>query len=193
MQPLSNSNGVLITPGNIRNLASFISPSATIGEGGICFGRGRVDNELLLSVPLASAGEISPYASLQITVGLDATTLNTRGRDTDIVIGLSDNVNSNTFWVVDVNNFQSYSPCYLIDGSHENTRVTGPASGQFTFHFEPFHKFGACYTAQNSGYVNAGKFAKQLDLHAKGLYLIVKRNHAQETYRFHYFKVEVTK
>ena len=56
--------------------------------------------------------------------------------------------------------------------------------------FQPFHKYGACYTAQDGGYVNVGRFNDQLDA-SKGVSLLVNRNNAPETYRYYYFFVEI--
>ena len=55
--------------------------------------------------------------------------------------------------------------------------------------FQPFHKYGACYTAQDGGYVNVGRFNDQLDT-SKGVSLLVERDHAPETYRYYYFLIE---
>ena len=55
--------------------------------------------------------------------------------------------------------------------------------------FQPFHKYGACYTAQDGGYVNVGRFNEQLDA-SKGVSLLVERGDATETYRYYYFLIE---
>ena len=56
--------------------------------------------------------------------------------------------------------------------------------------FQPFHKYGACYTAQDGGYVNVGRFDEQLDT-SKGVSLLVERDNAAETYRYYYFLAEI--
>ena len=56
--------------------------------------------------------------------------------------------------------------------------------------FQPFHKYGTCYTAQDGGYVNVGRFNEELDT-SKGVSLLVNRDDdAGETYRYYYFLIE---
>ena len=189
MQPLSKSDGILITPGDVRYLASFIHSSGTVQERAISFGAGTAYYDLLLKVPLASAGELDPHTSIRITVGYDAPGA---GVDHDPKIGITDGVNhNNIFHIVDVSNYPSLPPCFPLDATHDNKLVSGvPVPSQVTFLFEPFNKYGACYTAQNGGYVNTGTFNAQLDL-SHGVSLIVQRDDPPETYRFYYFLVEI--
>ena len=187
LQPTGNtkSQSILITPGNVRYLASFIDSSATIDTRSIRFGSGTA-NEKLLQVPIAAAGELDAHASIRVTVGLTPVS-----GDSDPSFGLSDGSNENKFFVVDAGNYRSSPPCYVIDGSHENKRVrTRTVSPHFTFLFSPFYKYGACSSAQDGGYLNVGTFNKQVDP-TNGLSFVVYRNHAPENYRLHYFLVEI--
>ena len=77
----------------------------------------------------------------------------------------------NRFQIVDTGNYGSTAPCGILDGSHEDRRVTTcRVSSQFTFLFSPFYKYGACSSAQDGGYLNVGTFNKQVDP-TKGLNL----------------------
>ena len=77
----------------------------------------------------------------------------------------------NRFQIVDTGNYGSTAPCGILDGSHEDRRVTTRrVSSQFTFLFSPFYKYGACSSAQDDGYLNVGTFNKQVDP-TKGLNL----------------------
>ena len=189
MQPITcnaKSPSILITPGNVRYLASFIDSSATIDTRSIRFGSGTAHGQKLLQVPIAAAGELDAHASIRVTVGLTPVS-----GDSDPRIGLTDGSNENKFFVVDSGNYRTYSPCYVIDGSHENKRVTTRrVASQFTFLFSPFYKYGACSSAQDGGYLNVGTFNKQVDP-TNGLSLVVYRDQAPENYQFRYFLVEI--
>ena len=92
---------------------------------------------------------------------------------------------------MDTGNLNGLAPCRPINGAHEDNRVTERnVPGQVTLMFQPFHKYGACYTAQDGGYVNVGRFNDQLDA-SKGVSLLVNRNNAAEVYRYYYFFVEI--
>ena len=96
-----------------------------------------------------------------------------------------------TFLTVDTGNLNGLAPCYPASGVHENNRITERnVPGQVTLMFQPFHKYGACYTAQDGGYVNVGRFNEELDT-SKGVNLLVKRADAPETYRYYYFLAEI--
>ena len=187
LQPTGNakSQSILITPGNVHYFANFIRSGATMGSQSIRFGHGTL-YEKLLQVPIAAAGELDAHASIRVTVGLTPVS-----GDSDPRIGISDGSNENKFFVVDSGNYRSYPPCYVIDGSHENNRVTTRrVSSQFTFLFSPFYKYGACSSAQDGGYLNVGTFNKQVDP-TNGIDLVIYRNHAPENYKFRYFLVEI--
>ena len=186
-QPTGNakSQSILVTPGNVRYLASFIDSSATIDSRSIRFGSGT-GYEKLLQVPIAAAGELDAHASIRVTVGLTPVS-----GDSDPRFGLTDGNNENKFQLLDASNYPTASPCSVIDGSHENNRVTTRrVSSQFTFLFSPFYKYGACSSAQDGGYLNVGTFNKQIDP-TYGLSLVVYRHNAPENYRLHYFLVEI--
>ena len=118
MQPTvsAKSQSILITPGNVRYLANFIASSATIDSRSIRFGSGTA-NEKLLQVPIAAAGELDAHASIRVTVGLTPVI-----GDSDPRVGISDGVNVNEFIIRDTGNYGNRPPCYVHDGSHENSR-----------------------------------------------------------------------
>ena len=187
LQPTANakSQSILITPGNVRYLASFIRSGATMGSQSIRFGRGTT-REKLLQVPIAAAGELDAHASIRVTVGLTPVS-----GDSDPVIGISDGVNANKFIIVDTNNYRNHAPCHVIEATYENTRVTTRrVSSQFTFLFSPFYKYGACSSAQDGGYLNVGTFNNQVDP-TNGLNLVIYRSGGNEQYRFRYFLIEI--
>ena len=97
----------------------------------------------------------------------------------------------NRFRIVDTGNYASDPPCHVLEGSHENNRVTTRrVSSQFTFLFSPFYKYGACSSAQDGGYLNVGTFNKQVDP-TNGLSLVIQRSNALEQYQFNYFLIEI--
>ena len=180
----------LIIPSNIRDVASFVHSNATIRDRAVTFGSG-ISNDVLLVIPLACPGEPQPYSSIQITVGLDDSTLTGAGVDVDLRIGLIDGQrNLNQFVISDVNKYNTQPPCSLLDGVQDDNRVSGmQAPVQVTFVFTPSMRFGACYTAQDGGFGNSGTFNAQVDL-MEGVFLIVQRGDADEEYRLYYFQVE---
>ena len=187
LQPTGNakSRSILIAPGNVHYLASFIASSATIDSQSIRFSNGT-KNEKLLQVPIAAAGELDAHASIRITVGLTPVS-----GDSDPRIGISDGVNLNKFVIVDTYNYATRSPCFVTDGTRENNLVTTRrVPPQFTFLFSPFYKYGACSSAQDGGYLNVGTFNNQVDP-TNGLNLVIYRSGAHEQYRFRYFVVEI--
>ena len=115
-QPLSTVQGLHLTPDNIRYLASFLHSSATIQDRVIHFGTGTA-NEKLLEVPL---GQIDPHATIVLTFGLNNSHPNTPS-ESDPRIGISDGTNTNTWWIVDLNNYPSSPPCRPSGGTHDNT------------------------------------------------------------------------
>ena len=180
--------GLHLTPDNIEYFATFLHSSATIQDRVIHFGSGTA-NEKLLEVPL---GKIDPHATIVITVGLDKSHPNTASTDSDPNIGISDGTNSNIVFIHDLDNYPSGSPCYLRDGSHDNTLISSGTKvpAMFKLTFTPFYKYGSCETAQEGGYINTGRFNTQLDI-TKPLYLRVDRNNANEEYYYYYFLVEI--
>ena len=111
--------------------------------------------------------------------------------DSDPSIGISDGVNTNTLIIWDKGNYNIYPPCSILEGSHEDNRVTTRrVSPQFTLLFSPFYKYGACSSAQDGGYLNVETFNNQVDP-TNGLSLEVYRQHALEQYKFSYFLVEI--
>ena len=140
-------------------------------------------------MPLAGPGELDPQSTIRVTVGLKP---HSPPIDSDNIIGITDGTNSNSFYIVDPTNYPDYQTCYHINGSYENVLLPSgtPQASQYVFLFEPFHRYGACSSAQLGGYVNPGHFNSQVDV-SKGISLVVKRDHAAETYNYYYFMVEI--
>lgn len=180
-----------ITPWNIEDAAGFIHSSATITNRAIHFGPGS-SNEVLLVISLSCPGELQLDSSIQVTIGLDASTLIA---DHSLRIGLSDaqgneSASENLFYIPDVSKYSTSPPCSLLDAVHDDNRVSGiQAPAQITFVFKPDNKYGACYTAQNGGFYNSGSFNNQLDV-LRGVNLILRRGDAAEEYRLFYFQVD---
>ena len=140
-------------------------------------------------MPLTGPGELDPNTSFRVTVGIRPLT---PAVDSDPDVGLSDGVTNNRFRIHDKHNYGIHSSCYPIDSSSRDERLTSsstPQAMQYVMMFEPLHRYGACYTAQESGHVNTGTFINQLDI-SNGVDLIVIRNDAHEVYDFLYFIVE---
>ena len=173
---------------NIEFYATFLSPAVDIQERVIHFGSGVADEKLLV-VPI---GEIDPHATIAVTVGIDKSYPNAASVDCDAAVGISDGTTENLFWIVDVHNYPTLSPCYPTSGSHDHTLVASgtPVSSTFKLTFAPFNKFGFCETAQEGGYINTATFSSRMDI-TKPLFLTVRRNQAPEQYYYHYFKVEI--
>ena len=180
--------GINLTPDNIRYFASYLHTSVDIKDRVIHVGPGT-QQEKFLEVPL---GEIDPRATIIITVGLDKSHPNTPGTDSDLHIGISDGTTDNVQIIVDVNNYNTVSPCRPSTGVHDNTLVSSGTQGPATYKliFTPFYKYGACETAQEGGYINTGTFDDQIDT-TKPLFLRWYRNHAGESYFLHYLRVEI--
>ena len=140
-------------------------------------------------MPLAGPGELDPQSTIRVTVGLKP---HSQPVDSDNYIAITDGTNSNYFIIVDSLNYPNFRACFHIDGSYENDIVPSGTrqASQYVLLFEPFHRYGACSSAQLGGYVNPGHFNSQLDV-SKGISLVVKRDAAAETYNYYYFMVEI--
>jgi len=180
---------ILITPDNVRYLASFIDSSATIDSRSIRFRSGTA-REKLLEVPIAAAGELDAHISIRITVGFNPPRT---GIDSDYSIGISDGTNVNRYQIVDSTNYRDHPPCRIIpsEGTGENKLVTTrTVPPQFTFLFSPFRKFGACSSSQDGGYLNVGTFNKQVDP-TSSLSFEIYGDNDRELHQFYYVLVEI--
>ena len=153
------------------------------------FGSG-IKDEKLLEVPLVGARELDVHATLRVTVAIQPPT--PTHFDRDPIIGLSDGMNVNRFVLYDQSNYAAVTPCSLVNAVEDNVLVPShcPVPYQYTLAFMPFYRYGACYTAQNGGYVNTGKFNQQLDV-TRPISLVVHRHNAGEEYAFTYIMVEI--
>ena len=187
-QSLRSVKSMLLTADNIRYFATHFTPTASINGSVIDIGAGAAD-ELLIEVPL---GVVDQRATIVVTVGVDKTHFNTPGTDADLHVGISDGTSSNLQWIVDVNNYVNFPPCYPDTGSLGDERVSRGTNVPSTFKlsFVPFYKYGACETAQEGGYIGTGTFATQIDT-SKPLFLRLLRNNAPEQYYIYYVNVDI--
>ena len=142
--------------------------------------------ESLITVPLADADELDSEVIIRVTVGLDPDLVTT---DNDARIGISDGSYYNQFYIFDT---AISHVCYPVSGRHENNTASEGTSyypGQVTMIFQPFYKYGSCYTGHNGGHVSVGTFSTTVHP-AKGLNLQVNRHNWNEQYRFYYFMIE---
>ena len=190
-------NGLLITARNVESLATFIDSTATIDDTSISFGLynpirfgpGGTFDDIILEVPIDSSSSYELISSsIRITVGFDNPG---NGEDHDPNFGLTDGTNVNRFWIRDDISSVNNPSCSLRDAVEEGSLVSaGPVSHQVTFLFSPLTRFGACYTAQDGGYVNADLFNEQLVV-SDGLTFRINCNNVEEEYRFFYFLIEI--
>ena len=191
LQPTGSTKlqSILITPDNVRYVASFIDSSATIDSRSIRFGRGTA-LEKLLEVPIAAAGELDAHVSIRVTVGFNPPRT---GIDYDPRIAISDGTNVNRFIILDTHNYGTQAPCHIIysEGTCENKLVTTrTVPPQFTFLFSPFRKYGACSSSQDGGYLDVGTFNKRVDP-TRGLNFEIYRSDASEQYQFYYVLIDI--
>ena len=177
---------MFITPNNLRSVAKYLDNSVDVQDRVIRVGTGTAAESLII-VPLAGVGELDPQVVVRLTVGfdLDFVTL-----DNDVRIGITDGTYYNWFVVRDTHISQV---CYPHLGSHESNSASEGTSyypGQVTFLFQPFYKYGSCYTGHDGGHVNVGTFNSAVDP-TKGLSLQVTRDEPGEQYQIYYFLVEI--
>ena len=160
-----------------------------VQDGLIGFNPGDA-GEVLFSVPLAGPGELDHNSVIKITFAFDPDDA-TDGIDHDPTVGITDGTNANRFYVRDSSTLSRDPPCEAIDATnHDNQISESNVAGQVTLTFVPYHRYGTCYTAQDGGFTDVGKFDLQLDL-SEEIYLVVNRNNAGEVYRYYYFFIEI--
>ena len=187
LQPLSSrgTKTIFITPNNIRYYAKYLDNSVTIDDRVIRVTSGSA-SEALITVPLADTDELDPETIVRVTVGFDSDLVTT---DNDVRVGISDGSYYNQFYITDT---ATSRVCYPYGGSHEgNTASEGTSyyPGQVTMIFQPFYKYGSCYTGHDGGHVNVGIFSNTVDP-TSGLNLQVNRGSSAEQYRIYYFMIE---
>ena len=183
---------ILITPCYAQERATIIGSSTTFETRSIYLGAGGQDNDTRLQVPIVPAGRFSTNASatIKITAALDGAMLGQQV-DREARIGITDGRVMNDYELVDGANYPA-APCMALSASGlRKTISSGPVPDQFTFLFKPAERFGACFTAQNTGYVNVDTFNNQLDL-SLGISLRLHIDEADEDIRYYYFLVEIT-
>ena len=155
--PLSSrgTKTIFITPNNIRYYAKYLDNSVTIDDRVIRVASGST-SEALITVPLADTDELDPETIVRVTVGFDSDLVTT---DNDVRVGISDGSYYNQFCITDTTTSRVCNP---VGGSHEgNTASEGTSyyPGQVTMIFQPFYKYGSCYTGHDGGHVNVGTFS----------------------------------
>ena len=176
---------IFITPNNIRYYAKYLDNSVTVDDRVIRVASGST-YETLITIPLADTDELDTDVIIRVTVGLDSDLVTT---DNDIRVGISDSSYYNQFYIADTS---TSHVCYPYRGSHESNTASEGTSyypGQVTMIFQPFYKYGSCYTGHDGGHVNVAKFSSTVDP-TKGLFLRVNRDNSNEQYRIYYFMIE---
>lgn len=193
MQPCS---GLLINGGNVQGLSSFIHSSYTTDGRNMRFVPGTA-YEMLLEVPLVGMGQLNMDTTIRITVGRSRLPQNPLVTDNEPRVGLSDGNTVNDFHLEDPVNYDStppsLPPCKPVAGIHDNTLVSNnsPLPNQYTLLFKPYSKYGACYTAQDGGYVNTAEFTNQMIITQPLSLVLHGGDEPNEGYTFHYFLVEI--
>ena len=192
---------ILITPRYAQEHATVIGSSTTFETRSIYIGTGGRNADTRLQVPIVPAGRFSANASatIKITAALDGTMLNQISVDRDPRISIADGRVMNEYQFHDINNYPDLShnypdlsPCAAVSSLGTGKILpAGPVPDHFTFLFQPAERFGACSTAQNSGFVNVATFNNQLDL-SLGISLRLRMNEVDEDIRYYYFLVEIT-
>jgi len=172
-----------IVPSNVKCLAEYISPKADIRKLIIHF-KATCPSELFLRVPIET-----PESAIVITLGIDSSYF---GRDYEMKFTLHD---SNSFIHFEITNpftYQWWPPCYFyeVESEHDTLVSEGTKMADtFKFTLLPWERLGYCETAQEGGYVNVGKFRKQLDP-LKPLYLELIGQHGVELNSIYYISIE---
>ena len=119
------------------------------------------------------AGELDVDATIRIAVGIEPP--NPATTDRDAKVGLSDGVDVNNYQLVDQSNYANFPPCNPCDAAQDDNRVPSdsPVPHQYTLIFKPYDRYGACYTAQEGGYVNTATLNKQLTVVAADLLITI--------------------
>lgn len=186
-QPLSHSRTIVITPNNLRAVANYLDDNVNIDTNVIRVTTGA-SNEKLIEIPLASAGELDPEATIRLTVGFDSDQYTTSTR---IRVGIYDGDYFNQFQIYGTSSSYVCRP-YSYTSSEGNTANEGGSyyPGEVTMLFQPFYKYGSCATGHDGGFVNVGKFSSTVDL-SKGVSLQVTRYSSSDQYRIYYFVAEI--
>jgi len=180
-----------VVPGNVEQLADYISPNVEILEKTIHF-ISRKDHEVFLRVPIET-----PDSAIVISLGVNNHFLNEFGLWLKIgVYDESGNVdesdNLNTFFIVDATRYEHLPPCYpyeTIAGDHPLVSMGTEVPATFKFTLLPWQRLGYCETVQEGGYVNVGKFHNQLEP-LKPLYLELNSQYGVEAYSIYYISIE---
>ena len=184
---MSTSKTIVITPNNLRAVAKYLDDNVNIDTNVIRVTTGS-RSETLIQVPLASAGEIDPQATIRLTVGFDSDQITTSTR---IRVGIYDGNYYNQFYVYGTSSTYVCVP-YSSSSNEGNTASEGGSyyPGEVTMFFQPFYKYGSCATGHDGGHVNVGTFSSYVDL-SKGVTLQVNRYSNSDQYRIYYFVVEI--
>ena len=198
----------MMTPLWLETHAANISESRSTTADQMTFINSSKDWELLLRVPLVSAGDLEDGTSLtvEITVANDVSVGETS--DSDPNYGLSDGTNFIGFESVDKWNYLDWAPCFgtqAISGetktSHEDLEErTGvipsasfyPDQFVFTLVLKLDKAWGSCFTAHGGGYTKTASYTRQLVL-SHGLALEAYKGTKAERVGIKFIKVTVMK
>ena len=194
-----------MTPSWIETHASYIDSSHASTAEQITFnaGSGSIKDVTLLKVPMIPAGVLglSTPLTVEITVANDVSI--GKSVDSDVRYGVSDGGKFVGFQANDKENYNSFSPCYGVEGTSGMT-LTGIRSinhslprptdsfypGQFVFTLKLDERWGSCYTAHDGGFVKTAGYSSQLMLNS-GLTLEVYKQDAGERVGIKYIKVAI--
>ena len=147
--------------------------------------------EKLLDIPI---GQVGPEDTIVVTVDLYDVFYTGPGRIADPRLGISDSKgNYNVITIHSSSYLDKWPPCMLFDAiKQENGLVRDGISGSalYKFTFFPEHRYGACESPQDDGYMNIGTFVEKLDL-TEPLFFSVYRGEQRTSLYFRYFTVEV--
>ena len=185
---MSHSKTTVVTPYNLRSLATYLDNNVVIDTNVIRVNPGS-SNELLIQVPLSGIGEIDPTATIRLTVGFDSDQVTTT---TYLRVGISNgNTRRNQFTIYGTSSSYVCHPNgYVSSESNQAGEGRSYYPGEVTMLFQPFYKYGSCATGHDGGHVNVGTFTYRVDL-SKDVYVQFNRNSASEQYRIYYFVVEI--
>ena len=179
-----------VVPGNVEQLADYISPDVIILEKSIHFISSK-DYEVFLRVPIET-----PDSAIVISLGVDNHFLNKFGLWLKIGVydesgNIDESDNLNTFFIVDATRYEYLPPCYpyeTIAGDHPRVSKGTEVPATFKFTLLPWQRLGFCETAQLGGYINFGKLRYQLNP-GKPMYLEISNVYAHEENSIYYISI----
>ena len=195
-----------MTPFWLDAHASYIASYSSSTAEQLTFNAGSVDNAALLKVPLITANVLQNSTMLTIEIVVSNDVSIGTNEDSDIKYGVSDGIRFVGFETVETNNYNTYAPCYGIEGSSgtissnlkrainkNSPRATDsfyPGQYVMTLKLDAYENWGSCYTAHDGGFVKTAGYTERLALN-KGLTLEVYKHNKEERVGIKFIKVTV--